>query len=250
MIYYIHELSEDFPRKNTAFVTPNVYSVEVEIESLNVFTTPTQNTNFITEEDHSLRYCGVEYKTRYPQPLENLKSQVISLLTELQSKDCFFSHRSSIHVHANVIHQSHENLIKILKFYYLFEPLFFKFLGRRRYKNNYCVPIRHSKFLVGHSILGGAKFTWDKLLVEFPKYGAVSLFRLQDLGTIEFRLCPGTFELDKSIPWLNAINFMCTNYDLLTQSLYFLNMEIYKLIGIKYSPSELLEQQFVWKRIQ
>lgn len=236
--------------------TADIFSIEIEVERLENFGM-IYHDEFDRIDEGSLRYFGVEFVSVQPTRLEVLKTDVTELLDKLKFNECFFSHRSSIHVHANVIHRTFADLKDIIRFYYLFEPLFFKFLGRRRNKNNFCVPLRQSHVSLTRSFpMSTILNTWGAV---FPKYGALSLNRLGQgsldihaLGTVEWRACPGTFDTKQILfPWLNMIEFIHTNSSLIhTETLENLNIKVHQILGISYSEDELQEEQITLKRMK
>jgi hypothetical protein len=119
------------------------------------------------------------------------------LLGNCLSKDCCFSPRTSIHVHLNVQEFDSAQVIDATLLYAAFEPLFYKYTGRGRIKNIYCVPLVDTSLLTGMNAgnLGNILETWSK-------YTGLNLLPIRDLGTIETRHMHGTFDHRKVVIWI------------------------------------------------
>jgi len=230
---------------NAQWKTSRVFGIEVETESIHG-TFIGKVSNFSKDEDGSLRHIGLEFKTMSPVPASVLKEETATLLTRLKEQQFFFSHRSSIHIHANMLDKTLKDITEIIKCYIFLEPLCVKFIGRARQKSNFCIPLY--SFL--HQInlnpsrwptLTGVPSGIHYLQQIFQKYGALSAFRLNDLGTLEWRAMEGTFNIEKIVKWIDLINYIvvshtgCEDYqELNTQAQY--------ILGISYTPVQLDEQ--------
>jgi len=55
----------------------------------------------------------------------------------------------------------------------------------------------------------GSVINWRDLLSVWEKYAALGAFRLKDLGTLEFRHMPGTYNVPKIFGWICLIHRLC-----------------------------------------
>ncbi len=127
-----------YPVNNT-MVSDSYVGIEIEVENLRDY-----KGDFVywqDKEDGSLRDNGREYVT-YTIPASLVPYAITELqefLTEVNPKYSF-STRTSVHVHLNVRDLTFKQLHALSIVYMLFEKAFYKFAGRDRYKNIFCVP--------------------------------------------------------------------------------------------------------------
>jgi hypothetical protein len=172
--------------------------IEVEIENYNLIRHPNQNIWF-AKGDGSLRNNGIEYvstpiQARWaPQALDDLLSTCLD-------KSCCFSPRTSIHVHLDMQKVESHQVIDIVLLYTMLEGLFYKFTGRGRIKNIYCVPIFDTGLLAGN-----AHRTLGVMIEGWSKYTGLNLIPLKTFGTLEFRHMHGTFDVRKVSIWIRLL---------------------------------------------
>lgn len=173
--------------------------IEVEVESAG-FKGEFISNVWKSEADGSLRNGGVEYITApiqahfAPQALKELLEMV------LDEKECCFSPRTSIHIHVNMQDVQDKQVEDIILLYSVFERLFFKFVGRGRMKNIYCVPLGDTNCLafMKQRELNETRSQWSK-------YSALNLLPISEYGTLEFRHMHGTFDVKKVTVWIRLI---------------------------------------------
>lgn len=194
-----------------------LFGIEYEIESILTWADVGPYFNII--EDSSLRNNGKEFVS-FPSTFLSTLNQFKFLHSNLKldNKTDAFSERTSIHVHVNCLNLEIRTINNILLAYLYAEPLIFKFIGRNREHNIYCVPLSYTTFNTTIP-LGIAK-----ILDKWHKYTALNLCRIHDLGTMEFRHLHGTNDFEKFKLWLTIINELF---------LYFINnpkVEVYDLL--------------------
>lgn len=126
----------------------------------------------------------------------------------LERYDTDTSHRCSTHVHLNVSDLSKDQFESLLYLCLCLEPLLMEYCSPFRHNSNFCMPTYNSVNLIDQyrrtvSLVDTGSYNFD-----FPKYSAMSLYRLPDLGTIEFRMFEGindTDRLDKVIQLIHQI---------------------------------------------
>lgn len=114
------------------------------------------------------------------------------------AKNCCFSPRTSVHIHLNMQDFTTPQVFDYVLLYTLFEKLFYKFCGRGRIKNIYCVPLIDTDLLVQLSEKQPETAGWSK-------YTGLNLLPLQNYGTIEFRHMHGTNDVGKLCVWIDMI---------------------------------------------
>jgi hypothetical protein len=215
---------------------------------------------WVVKGDGSLRNNGAEWITNpvaarwAPQALEDL------LGGTCLTKDCCFSPRTSIHVHYNVQQMSTAQVTDVVLLYTALEPLFYKFTGRGRIKNIYCVPLMDTTLITGmnYNNLSNTIESWSK-------YTGLNLLPIRELGTIEARHMHGTFDHKKVVTWIRMwiklidfcikvgsgnIRMLCmsmgpgTDYQQLLIDIFGTDAEFFKYAG----PQELRFSVNVMKR--
>lgn len=177
--------------------------IEVEVENHHVKANPNDYVWHGTA-DGSLRNGGLEYVSK-PIPASWGSIAIQELLGQcLDENECCFSPRTSIHVHINMQDVETEVVEDIILLYSVFEKLFFRFTGRGRVKNIYCVPLTDTNCLNSLLNVGfnNARGSWSK-------YSALNLLPIAEYGTIEFRHMHGTFDAKKVSIWIRLLTTLC-----------------------------------------
>lgn len=178
--------------------------IEVEVESFTLNRNPNGHV-WILKGDGSLRNNGVEYIT-VPIAARYAPAALDELLVTSLSPNCCFSPRTSIHVHVNMQTFETNQVMDVVLLYTLLESLFYKYTGRGRIKNIYCVPVFDTSMLKGQAVRSHLGVTTE----QWSKYAGLNLLRLKDLGTMEFRHMHGTFDAHKVSIWIRLIIKLCT----------------------------------------
>jgi len=143
------------------------------------------------ERDGSLRNHGQEYifKTGYPY------DKAHALLEEWAAygKAAGFTHnyRTSLHIHVNVADLTPTQLAGLFCTYYVLEPMFF---DDGRFESPYCIPISQASTYLKNTLYylmaDGGRMLPNLGQIDY-KYMALGTYRLNDLGTFEFRMFNG-----------------------------------------------------------
>lgn len=181
---------------------PTLVGIEIEVENIGM-DLPVPDF-WVVDKDNSLRNNGKEIQSRPLTPEQAIKA--LSVLWKVMNKWCKpdFSWRTSIHFHLNILEMSPEELRKFLLLTYLFEDLLFSYAGKDREQSIFCVPLSQStqRHLL-RAFLQKKKSVKEISGQNWLKYSAVGLFRVHDLGTVEFRHLGGTGDLHKIFMWLS-----------------------------------------------
>jgi hypothetical protein len=171
--------------------------IEVEVENArNV----TQGLNKVWQvvADGSLRNNGLEFITR-PIPASAAPVCLEYLLNQYLAKDCCFGPRTSIHIHLNMQDMTRSQVVDFVLLYSIYEKLFYKFTGRGRQKNIYCVPLSDCDLLPYLVEYGETRDgSWSK-------YTGLNTLPIREHGTVEFRHMHGTTDVAKLSTWINLI---------------------------------------------
>lgn len=167
--------------------------IEVEVENHNLQKRPEKVWSLT--QDGSLRNGGAEWISQ-PIPANRASDALFNLTSCLHHLYCF-SPRTSVHVHLNAQDLTSEQVGDLVAIYLIFEHAFFRYVGRRRINNPYCVPISHTHLLMNY-VQNGVKARWEK-------YAALNMLPLRDKGTLEFRHMHGTLDNIKLSKWVAMI---------------------------------------------
>lgn len=121
------------------------------------------------------------------------------------------SHRTSLHVHLDVVDMDKEDLIKLLLLYTALERVLFRYCGKDREHNLYCLPYwkaDHIKTMLYRTfeVLGeDDPARAHQRIGEWHKYSALNMRRILDLGTIEFRQHAGSVNPEEIKDWVKII---------------------------------------------
>lgn len=171
--------------------------IEVEVEKVYKETSPTSFWN--TKPDNSLRDGGIEYVSK-PVDGQYIPAALLELSKVLPRK-ADFSLRTSIHVHLNVCDWDSSQVLQYILVYLAVEPLLYKFVGRSRDKNNFCVPLYLTDLPKGLN-----RFAELLAVKRYERYSGLNLDALRKFGTLEFRHMHGTHDLTgKVVNWINLI---------------------------------------------
>ena len=200
---YGPQTSGEFRSNPTQFLT----GIEYEIESITNHGNAGKFLKNVTE-DGSLRNNGYEYITNIHEYDKQLK--VFKQLHEtLKYGEDAFTHRTSIHVHVNMLGLEVKQLKQFILLYVLTEPLFFKFVGKERENSVFCVPLYQTYLSQQYH----KSSQW--LAQHWHKYTAFNLLPLEIQGSIEFRHMFGTNDFNKFETWLSSIKSL---YDFVVEN--------------------------------
>lgn len=172
--------------------------VGIEVEVENVGLLPAMNRVWQHHEDASLRNGGAELVT---QPILATVAPVCleHLFTQVLSAECCFGPRTSVHVHLNVQDLTRPQTMDLILLYSIYEKLFYKFVGKGREKNIYCVPLYDCDMLPNLIDLGETRNN------RWSKYTGFNTLPIRTYGTVEFRHMHGTTDVAKLAMWINLI---------------------------------------------
>ena len=193
---------------NTDQIIPSSGRLGFELEMEGVPDLPKAPPLWEYHGDQSLRNHGTEMVS-CPLPAEFIKPALYLLrqfLQKIAKKKPDFSWRTSNHIHCNVQDLSIQRFLFQLRLYLVFEPLLYFFAGQDRSISNFCVPLKDSTVDIPLSQMFQTEaFILRDLGKFWPKYAGLSIFRLGDYGTIEYRHLPGTGNISRLIMWSNLI---------------------------------------------
>lgn len=195
---YVPKGLDDYP---FVIKSTSVVGIEVEVENVNHDINIPRGSPWVHTSDSSLRNSGAEFISK-PINANTAPAALHQLLTKILIQDCHFSPRTSVHVHLNAQDMEVHQVIDLVLVYAIFEKLLYRFAGRGRVRNIFCVPITETS-LCGNLLDG--TFRWEK-------YTGLNLRPLHEgnenrpaYGTIEFRQMHGTFSVDKLCIWIDLI---------------------------------------------
>ncbi len=188
---------------NYANPQSQLFGIECEVESVNT----EESWDFLSDkgikitEDHSLRNSGREFLIGPATAANALVSfNYLHSRGKWYKQEEKFSHRTSIHVHANCQNREDKVVRTVVLLYALFEEYFFRMVEPNRRDNIHCVPLTDTYLpsLYASDLV--------QLLSRWHKYTALNIKPLSTLGTIEFRHMQGHEDLGLLRQWLTIID--------------------------------------------
>lgn len=169
--------------------------------------------------DHSLRGSSCELIT---SSLEGSPIRGMDIVTALEAlniavakcKDTYGTYpdaneRCSTHVHVDIRDLNSAQASRFILYYVMFEEILMKSEAPRRCDNNYCLPVSKSGDLKTALVdLLKTRFDSSQLqhvITEWPKYCALNVGSASKLGTVEFRIFPGSYDPKQILMWVNII---------------------------------------------
>ena len=193
--------------------------IEVELENVSDAIARIPLTLWKKDKDGSLRNNGREFisKPVYGDILCSALSQLNRFFTNTEcGQNCRATYRTSVHVHVNMMDETPADLVKIVKFYTLVEPLIFETTAKWRKNSQFCVPLLQDKHILDavFRILRDIRINSEGAMIaaQVPlrrladiKYAALNLGALYQHGTIEFRHHPGSRDAADITRWIVCI---------------------------------------------
>lgn len=200
----IHSLPQPDPRLP---IPSAKIGIEVEIEKWD----GKNGTEYWEDKDDpSVHDKGREFITRGPI----IGMQIVPAVDEicriaLERKYSTGEPRAGIHIHLDCtdLDTKRKELARLVAKYMLIEHAMFGFAGAWRDSCGYCVSYESGQ--VDFPAIGAALFAKGKVskrtFANLSKYQALNLKPLSDLGTIEFRHLPTTFDRTRLLNWISVI---------------------------------------------
>jgi hypothetical protein len=160
---------------------------------------------WLVTNDSSLRGRAFEFISK-PMNAISLINSVNYFYTQTGFTETNFTDRCSIHVHANVVDMTVDQLSSLALCYQTIEQVLFEFVGGHRDTNLYCIP--WSQCLMNHKLINGLYTEGTDTLKRWQKYTALNLLPILKQGTVEFRHMHGTADIAKITTWLNIISHL------------------------------------------
>lgn len=147
-----------------------------------------ESTLWHTVHDGSLRNNGIEFLSVRPMTKQEVRDNVPIFYQWMEAYRFDTNIRTSTHVHVNVLGMSPAQVAAASIVYTLVEPMMFRFCGRLREENIYCVPWYRATSEL--ELVGGLARGNTNMLGMSCKYSAMYLEPVTRFGTLEFRQAP------------------------------------------------------------
>lgn len=180
--------------------------IEIEVENYLKENSSVATLLWETRSDSSLRNAGAEFVS--PPLLGNEIAGMLEIFYANLPKTIVFSQRTSIHVHINCLDLTTEEITRFVLLYLLFEKVLYRFIGRDRERNIFCVPLQDT-YRVG-TIFRDLQTKLHRpqdyhIADETTRYMGINLAALYEFGTLEFRQMHGTRDEKKVVTWINLL---------------------------------------------
>lgn len=189
---------------NFKLIAPDCFcGIEVEVENIKNRVL-ISNDVWLVKGDNSLRNNGLEFISMPVKGRDLTRS--LELLFRVLPEYAQFSPRTSIHVHVNVLDLDVEQAERFLILYLLFEKLLYRFVGRDRDHNVFCVPLQDTYRI--RNMIENFRYRLSRgasVEGEEYRYAGLNLACLFKFGTFEFRQLGGTKRVDQIVAWVNML---------------------------------------------
>lgn len=188
--------------------------IGIEIEAENI---PIKNeelykrlNHWLVVTDGSLRNYGTEFVSNKLRgmDIQNALNELTALFNELKITPDY-SDRTSVHIHVDSRFMTQDHLRVLVLHYLMCEPFFFKYIGKNREDNSYCVPYyKNNRGIRNLSLLFTPKFSYkdvESVAYGGLKYEAMNLKSISEKGSIEFRLHYGTHNVREIYNWVKVL---------------------------------------------
>ena len=182
---------------NTLVLEDQYVGIEIEVENVRG-SMPNPEVFWGVDIDNSLRNNGLEFRS-IPMKGKRILYALEEFMNKLKLSNFHFSPRTSIHIHFNVLDWTLEIVKRLFIIYLVFEKSLYKFVGKDRETNIFCLPVLSSGSL--ENII--ANMSYSSLKFWGNKYFGFNLVAIFLFGTVEVRHLGGTDKTDTIVNWLN-----------------------------------------------
>jgi hypothetical protein len=232
------QVRESYSRLDRTLRSSTIIGIEVEVERADNRRGNPNTTMWATTEDSSLRNVGAEFISN-PHPAA-VSPALLSNLFGALGDGCSFNQRTSVHVHVNQQDRTGQQVQTTVALYMVLEPLLYRWIGRQRYNNIYCVPLGEIPNVTKRVMSrGGQSWLTDHGNTGrwWPKYTGLNLAPLAGHGTIEFRQMSGCNDAERITKWVDIITHLTDQtvyqniHDLATDSHHELSRKLLSIFG-------------------
>ncbi len=182
-----------------------MHHVGIELEMEGFERSPSRMTGWRIEQDRSLRNNGFEFKSTGPMRGVKLYNAIERLTKYLESVEHTSSERCSTHIHLDVRDMTPVQLNNLLILSAMLEHVMFKLFGNTRTANTFCMSIDTGTTNFDNFVKMVAAPELEHFNITFSKYAAIGLYRLRDLGTVEYRMFSA---IESKEDYLRLINLL------------------------------------------
>lgn len=181
--------------------------LELECENVKVELPSTESDAgfWNAEKDDSLRGNSKEFVLKEPLFGEDLLSAAKWLCTWALENNFETNYRTGLHVHVDVRNLSSAQLVSMLVYYSLFEPVLFKWIGNGREGSIFCMPFYKAEGGIESVIRAfKAPHRMKDFAAKIDRYSALNLNALSKYGSVEWRHMQTTFDYEILLKWINV----------------------------------------------
>lgn len=197
--------------------------IEIEVEGAGL--REVNNVYWHSEDDASLRGrypdSRCEYVLQQPIKLGSVVAAMKNINDILVDSKPVFSHRTSVHVHVNVLDLTEDQLFSFIYTYMLIEEALFNYCGNVRKCNRFCLRLQDADVIaitLSNIFKKGVEYLMA-LPQDTIRYSAMNLAAVAKYGSVEFRGMQGTLDSNTINTWTTALisvrNFACHQKDVL-----------------------------------
>lgn len=140
-----------------------------------------------------------EYVSRGPFQIDTVRAKVELLQTAFKEAKSTvnLTDRASTHIHLNLSREPAQTFLALLLVYVAIEPVLLRICGERRNGNLFCIPTYETWDLPRYAQQVAEALSYSEPRHRWPqrgKYGSINPDPLTNLGSVEVRCFPNTFD--------------------------------------------------------
>lgn len=201
------KLKELYPQRETEANRDGIVAIEIEAEAYNEAFPIIDD--WLVENDGSLRYFGMEFKSRRPVKETSLSEQLDTLIKGVKNiKFVENSPRTSVHVHVNVLGLTPSEIWTAVTAGWLLEPAMFRMCAPKRSGNLFCLRLQDAKGLlqlveqdIEQSMADTGTLPFNIFRSNAYRYANLNIASVYKFGSLEVRALHGTFDKDLIETW-------------------------------------------------
>ncbi len=129
-------------------------------------------------------------------------SKILNQLQKILKNQNIINDGCGFHIHVGIRDLNHLNIKKLIKIFYVYEPVLYKLQTYNRQDNHYVLSLRSNNRLKDYLYCNNLNHNlWDH-------YSALNFARYNTRQTIEIRYAHGTFSSINIIMWIKLILYM------------------------------------------
>ena len=182
--------------------------IEIEMEGTHLQIAGNLIPSWRQTGDGSLRGEGIEYRFAQPFGRKRVLSKLQELLIGAKKTTKLVwnpSVRCGVHVHVNVQHMTHQEVLNFGALYLAVEAVLLNWCGDTRNGNLFCLDAQSAEGLAYQLIHAAKQENFDSIISEHFRYASINFSSLYKFGSLEFRAMETPDDIMKIDKWVKLL---------------------------------------------